>query len=99
MAKRKKTGTRKANSIFLRVFLFGFFCTVSVGTYGKVQEYHELQELHAQLESELQEESQKTIEFDNMKEYYTSDSYVEQIAREQLGMVKPNEILYVNRAQ
>ena len=28
-----------------------------------------------------------------------SDAYIEQIAREQLGMVKSNEILYINRGE
>ena len=32
-------------------------------------------------------------------DYYNSDVYIEQMAREYLGMVKPNEVLYINRGE
>ena len=44
-------------------------------------------------------EKEKQQEFEARREYYTSDAYIEQIAREQLGMVKSNEILYINRGE
>ncbi len=49
--------------------------------------------------SQIQEEEEKGLEFENRKAYYSSDSYIEQIAKEQLGMVKPNEVLYINRGK
>ena len=33
------------------------------------------------------------------KEYYNSDAYVEKVARQQLGLVVPNEVLYVNNSK
>jgi cell division protein FtsB len=49
--------------------------------------------------AEIEEEKEKQLNFETRREYYTSDAYVEQVAREQLGMVKPNEIIYINRSE
>ena len=48
--------------------------------------------------SQIEEEQKKNAEYIREKEYYNSDAYVEKIARQQLGLVMPNEILYVNNA-
>lgn len=49
--------------------------------------------------SQIQLEQDKKLELEERKKYYNSDGYIEQIAKEQLGMIKPNEILYINRGQ
>ena len=51
------------------------------------------------MEQQIADEQQKTLDFQAKKDYYNSDSYIEQIAREKLGLVKSNEILYINREQ
>ncbi len=100
MERKKKTKkSRKPSSLFLRVFLFVFVVTVSVGIGTQFIRYQELQEELAVVTAEIEKEQERQLEFDTRREYYTSDSYIEQVAREQLGMVKPNEILYINRSQ
>ena len=47
----------------------------------------------------IEAEKEKQLNFETRKEYYTGDVYIEQVAREQLGMVKPNEIIYINRSE
>ena len=49
--------------------------------------------------AQIEEEKEKQAGFENRREYYHSDAYIEQVAREQLGMIKPNEILYINRSE
>lgn len=61
--------------------------------------YEQVKQERSVVASQLQEEQDKKLEYENRKEYYNSDSYIEQIAREQLGMIKPNEVLYINRGQ
>lgn len=97
--KKKIKKSRKLSSLFLRVFLFVFVVTVSVGIGTQFIRYQELQEELAVVTAEIEKEQERQLEFDTRREYYTSDSYIEQVAREQLGMVKPNEILYINRSQ
>ncbi|MCI5679020.1 MAG: septum formation initiator family protein [Bacteroidales bacterium] len=100
MEKKKKIKkSRKPSSLFLRVFLFVFVVTVSVGIGTQFIHYQELQEELAVVTAEIEKEQKRQLEFESRREYYTSDSYIEQVAREQLGMVKPNEILYINRSE
>ena len=39
-------------------------------------------------------EKQKKEEYSNQMEYYSTDEYIEKIAREQLGLVMPDEIVF-----
>ena len=57
----------------------------------------ELQDKNAQiteLEKEKKAEKQRTEEIEEYKEYVGTDEYVEDTARDKLGMVKENEILF-----
>ena len=93
----KKSG--KASSLFLRVFLLVFVCAVCVGIGRQALRYQEVKEELALVTAEIKDEKEKQLGFEGRKEYYNSDTYIEQIAREQLGMVKPNEIIYINRSE
>jgi len=97
---RKRTRkSRKASSLFVRVFLLVFVCAVSVGIGKQAIRYQEVKADLAVVSAAIEEEEEKHLNFETRKEYYTSDSYIEQVAREQLGMVKPNEIIYINRSE
>lgn len=99
-AKRvKKAKPRKLDSLFLRVFLIVFVCSVGVGVFSQYGAYQQVKAERELVMADISKEEEKKLEFENQKEYYNSDSYIEQIAREQLGMVKPNEMLYINRGQ
>ena len=100
MEKRKRIRkSRKASSLFVRLFLLVFVCAVFVGVGKQAVRYQELKEEMAVVTAEIEAEQEKQLNFETRKEYYTSDSYIEQVAREQLGMIKPNEIIYINRSE
>lgn len=100
MEKRRRIRkSRKASSLFVRLFLLVFVCAVFVGIGKQAVRYQEVQEEMAVVTAEIEAEQEKQLNFETRKEYYTSDSYIEQVAREQLGMVKPNEIIYINRSE
>ncbi len=46
------------------------------------------------LEKQIEEETEKKEEYNNQMEYYSTDEYIEKIAREQLGLVMPDEIVF-----
>jgi cell division protein DivIC len=48
----------------------------------------------ARLEQCIEEAKDKSKELDNQKAYMQTDEYVEEVAREKLGMVKDDEILF-----
>ena len=100
MEKRKRIRkSRKASSLFVRLFLLVFVCAVFVGVGKQAVRYQEVKEEMAVVTAEIEAEQEKQLNFETRKEYYTSDSYIEQVAREQLGMIKPNEIIYINRSE
>ena len=46
------------------------------------------------LEERIEEEIARTEEIDNLKKYMKTDQYAEEIARNRLGLVKENEIVF-----
>lgn len=48
----------------------------------------------AALEDSIESEKDRTKEIDAEKEYMKTDEYVEEAAREKLGLVKDNEIVF-----
>ena len=100
MGQRKKNKkTKKISGLFLRVFALVFVVAVAVGIGRQAARYQEVKDETASVAAQVKEEKEKQQEFEARREYYTSDAYIEQIAREQLGMVKSNEILYINRGE
>lgn len=48
----------------------------------------------ASLEEEIEAEKERTEEIEALKKYMQTDAYAEEIAREKLGLVKENEIVF-----
>ena len=97
--KKKNKKSKKISGLFLRVFVLVFVVAVAVGIGRQAPRYQEVKDETASVAAQVKEEKEKQQEFEARREYYTSDAYIEQIAREQLGMVKSNEILYINRGE
>ena len=47
-----------------------------------------------QLQEQLDAEAARTEEIEELQEYMKSDEYMEKIAREKIGLVKENEIIF-----
>ena len=97
--KKKNKKSKKISGLFLRVFVLVFVVAVAVGIGRQAARYQEVKDETASVAAQVKEEKEKQQDFEARREYYTSDAYIEQIAREQLGMVKSNEILYINRGE
>lgn len=48
----------------------------------------------ASLKEKIENETLRTEEIDKLKEYMQTDDYAEEVAREKLGLVKDNEIVF-----
>ena len=46
------------------------------------------------LDSQIEDEEGRTTEIDDLKEYMETDEYAEETAREKLGLVKENDIVF-----
>ena len=93
--KKKKPFDR----VFILFFMVFFFGVVAFSVTQQMLAFHKLKQEDAAVMAEIKQEQEKNIQHKNDKEYYNSDEYIEQTAREQLGMVKSNEVLYVDRTK
>lgn len=50
-----------------------------------------------ELQTQIDAEKERSEEINKLKKYVGTDEYIEEVAREKLGLVKENEILF--RAQ
>ena len=48
----------------------------------------------AELEAQIEAETNRAEEIDELEEYVGTEEYVEDVAKEKLGLVYPNEILF-----
>lgn len=95
MAKRKQGMQSVKKSVLgICVILVLLISVVSVGSinlYSKNKEYiAQEKELIAQIE----EEKARAEEIDELEEYVSTDEYVEQVAKDKLGLVYENEIIF-----
>ena len=92
-AKKRKSQTRIAmvSITFVVGVLFVGMMGKSVALQNQLSSYDsQIKELDQQIE----EEEGRTTEIDDLKEYMKTDEYVEEIARDKLGLVKDNEIVF-----
>ena len=88
--KKEKSSTSK----FVGFILAAFSVFVVVNIAIQLNTYVSLKAQKDDLENRIEEEKQKKEEYNNQMEYYSTDEYIEKIAREQLGLVMPDEIVF-----
>lgn len=91
MKRRRKSGT----GIGIIAFVVFTFCGIIA--YSKVDLIKRQEQLESKkkiLDSQIQEEDEREIEYENLKAYVQTKKYVEEVAREKLGLVYEDEILF-----
>lgn len=73
------------------VLLFAVVSASSITLRAKDRSY-QAQEL--ELQEQIEEEKARAEEIENLDEYVGSDEYVEEVAKEKLGLVHENEIIF-----
>lgn len=76
---------------FVVAILFIAMMTKSISVEKQLSQYQ--QELE-KLDNKVTEETERTKEIDDLKEYMETDEYAEEVARDKLGLVKDNEIVF-----
>ena len=68
--------------------------TLSVASISLHAKNDEYKVKEAELEAQIESESMRAEEIDDLETYVGTDEYVEDVAKEKLGLVYPNEILF-----
>lgn len=95
MKKRKKRNLQNRIAMLSITFVVGILFIAMMSKSMKIQE--QLADYDKQIqevENQIEEETQRTKEIDDMKERMDTDEYAEEVAREKLGLVKDNEIVF-----
>lgn len=102
MKKRKKRSARSRQNIQHRLSILLVSCVVVILTgmvfvaslsMHKKNQIYKAQEI--ELEKQLEEEKAREEEINEMEDYVGTDEYVQDIAKDKLGLAYPNEILFV----
>ncbi len=88
--KMKSSSTTKFVGIILTVFSVFVVANLVV----QLNTYAQLKSEKEKIESRIAEENKKKEDYNNQMEYFSTDEYIEKIAREQLGLVMPDEIVF-----
>ena len=67
---------------------------VSVSSISLRAKNESYMEQEAELEAQIQEEKERTKEIEQMEEYVGTNEYIEQTARDKLGLIYENEIIF-----
>ena len=91
---RFRTVRKRLFFVFWAVLLVSFFTAISL----QYSRYQKLLADEASLLNRIKEEEDKNVELQQKMDYYYSDAFIEEVAREQLGLVRDNEYLFCNEA-
>ena len=92
MRRNYKKGTGIGIIAFVVLILFG------IVTYKKVdliQQQEQGNEQIANLESEIKEQEERASDIEKYEAYVQTPEYIKDMAREKLGLVDPDDILFV----
>lgn len=84
----------KGSMVFISCILLVLAAVTTVHSISLGAELRDKSAQISDLEQEKKQEEKRTEEIEEYKEYVGTDEYVEDTARDKLGMVKDNEILF-----
>ena len=94
--------TKKQNSftsIMVFCFMLIFITAVCANLFAQSRNLCALKEEKVVLAQKIDDANIENNQLKNQQDYYTSDVYIEKIAREQLGLIMPDEMVFKNRAE
>jgi len=98
--KKRKAKWRKRFKIRYRFFAFWvlIFITLIAFVIGQAGRYSDLLREYEDIQDAIAEVRAEAEQLDLQLTFFDSDAYIEQLARERLGMIRPNEIVFRNIA-
>ena len=90
-----KRRRKKSSGLGIVAFVVLIFCgIVSYSRVGLAQEQVEAQRNITRIESDIAKQNQRAVDIKEQKEYQKTRQYIEEIARERLGLVYKDEIIF-----
>ena len=97
MSRRNISRKKRQNGFSVALVIMVLVMLMIVITFGRIN-LRKKQEVYAQKEKQLQEqidaEVQRSEEIEEYRKYTQTQKYVEEVAKEKLGLVNENEIIF-----
>ena len=91
MRRKNKNGT------VIGIIVFVVLCILGIVAFGKIKiedKKKELDNSMKDLETQISNEKERAVDIKNLEAYVQTKKYIEQIAREKLGLVYEYEIIF-----
>lgn len=94
MSARKKKTRRGAGTITIGICVIAFLAVMSVQIYRVKEKHDDYAEREKQLKNELQAQMDRSEEIDALEDYMQSDEYIEDTAKNKLGLAYENQLIF-----
>ncbi len=98
MAKKANKRDKSYTRVIVGCFMVFFIFVVGICVYKQSRELYNLKKEELAVSQQIEAEKNKKLQLENKQSYYESDEYIEKVAREQLGLVKSGELVFINNA-
>lgn len=96
---RENLQMKKFKGVYKRILFIAIACYVISIFVSQQKEINSYNKEIKQYEIQIQEAKETKESLLSMKDNVNSPEYIEQVAREKLGMYLPNERVYIDKAQ
>ena len=93
---KRRRLTNRAGIVWASIVVLIHVTVVSVKSIGLMQKAREYQEKEEQLQQQIEYETQRSEEIAEFERYTETRKYIEDTAKEKLGLVYPGEIIFKN---
>ena len=97
MTTKTRRVMRRKKRMEFKLVLAAVFCLLLVASFGKLrlqQKNDAYRQQQEELLAEISDEQERTKEIEELKKYVQTKKYVEEVAKERLGLVYEDEILF-----
>lgn len=97
MATKTRRAMNRRKRMEFHMILATVLCLLVVVSFGKFrlqQKSRAYRQQEQELETQIAQEQERTEELDELAKYVQTKKYVEEVAKERLGLVYPDEILF-----
>ena len=87
-------GSNKSSIVSISAVIVLLVVILFIGGISLQEKNRNYKAKEAELMTELEEARMRAKEIEELQEYVGTDTYVEDVAKEKLGLINPNEILF-----
>ena len=93
-SRRSRDQRKHLRAMGILLIVMAVFCVTAIGSLQLKQKNQTYQNREAALEKQIADETERSKEIEDLETYTKTKKYVEDVAKEKLGLVYEDEILF-----